>query len=221
MTPEKQPAAAPGGKKGKTMGPGSSSTETRSTAPTPVDVGIRISQRIRIRAEQLVAQEEAGAAANFPTQPPKKKKATKKKPDGESKKEGAAEEGTEEGTEGKIEFGTMTIDQGTMTFEEATTAAEQLPPPLMEVLGNPSFFIQMFVEEGWVPKVCGYCSLSLLSLPSLPPLSPNLALSISLLLVAPPTELLFAHCYIALHSCVLSFPSSYLSSSFPPFIVIR
>lgn len=216
MTPEKQPAAAPGGKKGKTMGPGSSSTDTTSTAPTPVDVGIRISQRIRIRAEQRVAQEEAGAAANFPTQPPKKKKATKKKPNGESKKEGAAEEGTEEGTEGKIEFGTMTIDQGTMTFEEATTAVEQLPPPLMEVLGNPSFFIQMFVEEGWVPKVCGYCSLPL---PSFIP-SP-FSLSISLLLVAPPTELLFAHCYISLHSCVYSFPSSYLSSSFPPFIIIR
>jgi hypothetical protein len=25
---------------------------------------------------------------------------------------------------------------------------------LMKVVGNPDFFVQIFVEEGWLPKVC-------------------------------------------------------------------
>lgn len=111
------------------MGPDNTSTETSSTAPTPIDAGIRTSQRIHIRAEQYAAQEETEGADDFPAQPPKKKKTTKKKKDGESKKEGGAEEEA-------------------MAVEEATMVVKQLLPPLMEVLGNAELFIQMFVEEG-------------------------------------------------------------------------
>lgn len=134
MAPDRQPTPAPAGKKDQATGPDNNSTETHSTAPTPVDAGIRTSQRIRIRAERRATQEEVGGADDFSTQPPKKKKTTKKKKDGESKKEGGAEEET-------------------MAVEQATTAVEQLPPPLMEVLGNPQLFTQIFVEEGWLPNV--------------------------------------------------------------------
>lgn len=150
MAPWKQPAAAPGEKvKGQTTDSGSTSMATTSAAPT--DVGIRSSKRLRIRAERAGGGKETEVESDSPMQPPKKQKAGKKKQDNASNEGGGAEEAIDGETEGGTE-------EGTMAFEEATTAVQQLPPPLIKVLGNPDFFAQLFIAEHWVPKVRGCCS---------------------------------------------------------------